>query len=149
MNLKTIIKMFFLHLAVIYGLSMMVSLVWCACTEPDGVFHLDFLWKMLLFSLGADLPLFVFYSRKEFSSKQYIIRVIIHACLLEAILLPSGYFIGLWGGVGGFFIFFFVVLLVDAAVMVLTYVNTKTCADKINAAIKERKRGNKEDKDDD
>ncbi len=149
MNLKTLIKMFFLHLAVIYGLSMMVSLIWSAIDAPDKPFYIDFLWKMLLFSLGADLPLFVFTSRKEFSSKQYIIRAIIHACLLEAILLSSGYFIGLWSGVGEFFIFFFVVLAVDAAVTGLTYINTKTCADKINAAIKERKQSNKEDGDDD
>ncbi len=148
MDLKTLIKMFFLHLAVIYGMSMMVSLIWCAIEVPDKLFRIDFLWKMLLFSLGADLPLFAFYSHKELSSRQYIIRVILHACLLEAILLPFGYFIGLWCGVGGFFIFFFVVLAVDAAVTGLTYLNTKTWADKINAAIKERRQSNKEDVDD-
>ncbi len=149
MDLKTLIKMFFLHLAVIYGMSMLVSLIWCAVEVPDKLFPISFLWEMLLFSLGADLPLFVFYSRSELSSKHYKIRVIIHACLLEAILLPFGYFIGLWHGIGGFLVFFFVVLAVDAAVTGLTYLNTKTWADKINAAIKERRQNNKEDEDDD
>lgn len=145
MDLKTLLKMFALHFTVIYGLSMMVTLVWSACIAPDELFGLDFFWKMLLFSLGADLPLFVFYSRSEHSTKQYLARVIIHAALLEAILMPSGYFIGLWHGVGGFFAFFFVVLAVDGAVTGLTYLNTKVWANKVNAALKERKLNNKEE----
>lgn len=148
MNLKTLLKMFLLHLFVIYGLSMTVSLIWCACDSPDKTFGIDFLWKMLLFSLGADLPLFVFYSKKELSPKQFLVRIIIHATLLEPILLTSGYFIGLWSGVGGFFVFFFVVIAVDVVVTALTYINTKASADQINAAIKERKRSVKEDEDD-
>lgn len=149
MNFKTLLKMFFLHFAVIYGLSMMVTLIWTACVAPEGRFGVDFLWKMLLFSLGADLPLFIFYSRKELSAKQSLLRMAIHAVLLEVILLPAGYFIGLWGGVGGFFIFFFVVLAVDAAVIALTFLNCKAEADEINAAIKARKLEITEERDDD
>lgn len=148
MDLKKIIKNLVLDFPVIYGLSMIATLIWSACSSPEARYGLNFFWEMLLFSLGADLPIFVFYSRKELSSKQFILRLAIHAALLEAILLPAGYFIGLWGGVGGFFAFFMTILAVDAAVIGLTYLSDKKTIKEVNDAIKERKRGVDEDDND-
>lgn len=138
MNVKQILKTFCFHFFLIYGLTVIVSFFWCFAVG-DKCIPIDFFWKIMLFSLVADLPVFVFWSRRELTSRQTLIRIIIHGVLLEILLPTAGYFIGMWHDVGGFFIFFVVVLVVDASVFGITFLMTSVEAGSINSALKKRR----------
>lgn len=139
MNLKQLLKTFCFHFVLIYGLTMIATFFWCLA-EGDTSVPLDFFWKAMIFSLLADLPLFAFYSRKELTSRRYLFRIILHGCLLEIVLPAAGWFIGMWRGVGGYFVFFFTVLAVDGGMFALTYLKASIDAGSINSALDERKR---------
>ena len=143
MNFKQLLKMFCFHYVLIYGLTMIATYFWCLAIG-DAFVPLDFFWKAMIFSLLADAPIFVFFSRKELTSKQYLIRIILHGILLEIALPAAGWFIGMWRGVGGYFVFFATVLVVDASIFIITYLKTSVEAESINSALKERKREKEE-----
>lgn len=141
MSIKQLLKTFCFHYFLIYGLTMMVTFFWCLASGGTSV-PLRYFWEIMIFSLVADLPLLVFWSKKELTSRQTLIRIIIHGVLLEILLPTAGWFIGMWRGVGGFFVFFVTVLVVDASIFGITYLKTSVEAGNINSALKRRKREN-------
>ena len=63
MNIKQLLKTFCFHYVLIYGLTMMATFFWClACGDTEV--PLAYFWKIMIFSLVADLPVFVFLSKK-------------------------------------------------------------------------------------
>ena len=149
MNAKQIAKTFCFHYALIYGLTMIVSYFWCLACGDETV-SVEFFGYAMLFALAADAPIVIFWSRKELSSKQILIRMIIHCIVLEILLPTVGWYIGMWHGVGGFFVFFFVVLLVDVGVYAISYLILSFDAVNINSVLEKRKceKTIKEDEDD-
>ena len=147
MNLKQILKTFCFHYVLIYGLTMIATFFWCLASGDTSV-SLDFFWKAMIFSLLADAPVFIFYSRKELTSKQTLIRIVLHGVLLEVALPAAGWFIGMWRGVGGYFVFFATVLIVDASIFAITYLKTSVEAGSINSALSRRKKERSEKEDD-
>lgn len=149
MSIKQILKCFCMHYFLIYGMTVIVTFFWCLATGDKSI-PLDYFWKIMIFSLVADAPVFVFWSKKELTSKQTLIRIIIHGILLEILLPAAGWFIGMWRGVGGFFVFFAVVLLVDAGIFGITYLKASVEAESINSALRKRKleKAEKEGEDD-
>ena len=143
MNLKQILKTFCFHYVLIYGLTMMATFFWCLAAGDTSV-PLDFFWKSMIFSLLADAPVFIFYSRKEMTAKQLLVRIILHGVLLELVLPAAGWFIGMWRGVGGYFVFFATVLIVDASIYAITYLRASFEAGKINSALSRSKRQKKQ-----
>lgn len=137
MNFKQLLKTFCYHYVLIYGLTMIATFFW-SLAVGDTCVPLDFFWKAMIFSLLADAPVFVFFSRKELSSKQYLLRIILHGLLLELILPVAGWFIGMWHGIGGYFVFFATVLIVDASIFGFTYLKASVEAGDINSALKKR-----------
>lgn len=138
MNIKQILKTFCYHYFLIYGMTVIVTFFWCLAGGETAI-PLWYFWKIMIFALVADLPLFVFWSKKELTSKQTLVRIIIHGVLLEILLPAAGWFIGMWRGVGGYFVFFVVVLVVDASIFGITYLKTSLEAGDINSALKRRK----------
>ncbi len=138
-EVKSFIRTFVLHYFVIYGLTMLMTLLFCLVFNREATFGIDYFWQAALFALAADVPLAVYISPEELTDKQYWIRTVIHGVLLEAGLLPIGYVIDMWNGVGGFFAFFFAVIIVDAVMHFLSYVNSKMITDRINKAIRARR----------
>ncbi len=141
MNLKQLLKTFCFHYVLIYGLTMMASFFWCLASG-DTYVELEYFWKIMIFSLVADLPVLVFWSKNELTSRQTLLRIIIHGILLEILLPTAGWFIGMWRGIGGFFLFFATVLIVDASIFGITYLKTSVEAGNINTALRRRKREN-------
>lgn len=141
MNIKQVLKTFCFHYVLIYGLTMIATFFWCLAGGGTSV-PLTYFWKIIIFALVADLPVFVFWSKKELTTKQTLIRIIVHGVLLEILLPTAGWFIGMWRGVGGFFVFFATVLIVDASVFGITYLKTSVEAGNINSALKRRKSEN-------
>lgn len=148
MSFKQLLKTFCFHYFLIYGLTMISTFFWCLAGGDTSV-PLGFFWKAMIFSLLADAPLFVFYARKELTSRQYLIRIILHGVLLEIALPVAGWFIGMWRGVGGYFVFFATVLIVDASIFIITYLKTSVEAGNINSALIKRKRENKQKEEED
>ncbi|MDE7087348.1 MAG: hypothetical protein K2O67_04050 [Clostridia bacterium] len=138
MNIKQLLKTFCFHYVLIYGLTMMATFFWSLAAGDSSV-PLDYFWKIMIFSLVADLPVFVYWSKKELTSKQTLVRIIIHGILLEILLPTAGWFIGMWRGVGGFFVFFATVLIVDASIFGITYLKASVEAGNINSALRRRK----------
>ena len=138
MNIKQLLKTFCFHYVLIYGLTMMATFFWCLAAGDSSI-PLRYFWKIMIFSLVADLPVFVFWSKKELTSKQTLVRIIIHGVLLEILLPTAGWFIGMWRGVGGFFVFFATVLIVDASIFGITYLKASVEAGNINSALRRRK----------
>ncbi len=119
-------------------MTVIVTFFW-SLADGDTSIPLNYFWKIMIFALVADLPVFVFYSKNELTSRQTVLRIIIHGILLEILLPTVGWFIGMWRGVGGFFVFFAVVLVVDASIIGITYLNSSIEAGNINSALKKRR----------
>ncbi len=72
------------------------TLVYCLIFERSTTFSLFYLGWVLVFSLLADLPLCIFYSRKELTENQWMIRFILHFVTLEGLLLTLAYFANMY-----------------------------------------------------
>ena len=91
MDIKTILKNMVSNYFVIFTGTMLGTLVFCLVFEPNDQFSLAYLGWMFFFSLIGDLPLLVFWTNKNLSNRQWAVRMICHALLLETVLLILGY----------------------------------------------------------
>lgn len=140
MELRELIKKLVISYPIIYGCSMMATFVFCLVFNPDWVFGLDYLGEMFLFALAADLPSLVFYSKRELSHKELMVRIIIHLLLLEGVLLVIGRLMGLHDNITEGIFFFFIVLAVYVVVWLLVFSDAARQAKEINKALEERKK---------
>lgn len=148
MNRKELLRMLMNHFFICYTCTMLATILFCNLNTPVTT-HLsvNYLWKAAIFSVCADLPSMVYYSKKELSRKQWWLRTAIHTMLVEMVLLTAGHCFGMYSGVGGFILFFFVILAVDMIVRLVSYLNDKNTADEINARLRqERGRRNQDGK---
>ena len=144
MNRKDLARTLLMHFFVCYTCTMLATLLFCGLNTPATTeLPVSYLWKVALFSLCADLPTVIYYSRNELSRKQWWIRTAIHTALVEIVLLTAGYLLGMYSGILGFILFFFVVLGVDLIVRAVSYLNDKNTADEINAQLQRVRRGGK------
>lgn len=140
MELRELMKRLIISYPIIYGCSMMATFVFCLVFDPDSVFGLDFFGEMFLFALAADLPSLVFYSKRELSHKELMVRIIIHLLLLEGVLLVIGRLMGLHDNITEGIFFFFIVLAVYVVVWLLVFSDAARQAKEINKALEERKK---------
>ena len=85
------------------------TLVYCLIFERSTTFSLFYLGWVLIFSLLADLPLCIFYSRKELTEHQWMIRFILHFITLEGLLLTLAYFANMYHNLIGGVVFALIV----------------------------------------
>ena len=116
--------------------------VFCLIINPNASFALDEIGKILLMAFVSDLPYVLFFSRKELSKKQMLIRQVLHLSALLAVLL---YLAHLWNWVNlnslkEVTIFLVLVLIVYTIIFVATAYRDKKLADKLNDKLKERYR---------
>ncbi|MCI5650471.1 MAG: hypothetical protein MR332_13800 [Fusicatenibacter sp.] len=134
-EIKNLLKRF----VVIYGFTMLATMVICTVFHPDMQLGIDYLWHMVVFSACADLPSLVCLRRGEQTEKEWKIREVFCAVLLELILMPLGYFFHMWSGIGGAVIFFLTILLVDLGVHLMDYGKDRAVANDLNRKLKERR----------
>lgn len=128
------------HFFVIYTCTMFATILFCNLNDPVmRNISVDFLWQAGIFSLCADLPTLVYYSKKELTKKGWWVRTIIHMGLLEIVLLTVGYKLGMYSGIAGFILFFFIVILVNIIVRFISYMNDINTAEKINGQLKKKR----------
>lgn len=134
--LKTMFRSFF-----VITTGVVVSMyVFCLILNPAAVFTLDDIGRILLMAAAGDLPLILFWSRRELSERQLMGRKAIHLLVLLAILL---YFASLWNWVslknaGQVTVFLLGVLAVYFMVTAVSIYRDKKLTDQLNRKIKER-----------
>lgn len=125
---------------VIYGFTMLASLMFMLLFNRDALLDIQFLFDMILFSLAADATCLVHLSFHELNEREYRLRTLLNIVLCELVLLPLGYYFGMWRGWMGFFLFFFVVLAVNGGVRLVGYGIDAVHANDLNQLIQERRK---------
>lgn len=116
--------------------------IFCTIFYPDYTFDIRFLWQIIAMAALTSLLHIVFYSRKELSKRQMLVRQIIHACLLLTLLLVLVYTWG-WlepGDVVQIIVFIVLAACVYVSVCVLSLHYDKKVAKELNARLKQYKK---------
>ena len=101
------------------------------------------MWRILLFCFLTGLPVFVYYSRRNLSRREWNIRTVIHTVLLVLIMLAAGKELGLYQGIYDGLILAAIVLLIDGFVRIMIYLKDLSTADEINKKLKEKRKEGK------
>lgn len=133
--LKTMFKSFFV---ITTGIVASMYL-YCAVLVPGAVFTVKDIGRILLMAAASDLPLILFWSRKELSGRQFAIRRTVHMAVLAFILL---FFASLWDWIslqnaGEVAVFLLLVLAVYVMVLFVAVLRDKKLSDRINRRLKE------------
>lgn len=116
--------------------------IFCTIFYPGYTFDIRFLWQIIAMAALTSLLHIVFYSRKELSKRQMLVRQIIHACLLLTLLLVLVYTWG-WlepGDVMQIIVFIVLAACVYVSVCVLSLHYDKKVAKELNARLKQYKK---------
>lgn len=116
--------------------------IFCLIFNPNAVFTLADIGRILLMAVAGDLSLLLFLSGKELDKKQMLLRKAIHLVVLSAALL---YLAARWdwvdpGNAEEIAVFLLSILLVHAAVSFVSRYRDKKLTDKLNERLKERRR---------
>lgn len=146
MNRKELLRLLMNHFFICYTCTMLATILFCQFNTPVTT-HLpvSYLCKAAIFSVCADIPTVVYYSKKELSRKQWWIRTAIHTVLVELVLLAAGRSFGMYAGAGGFILFSLMILAVDMIVRFISYLNDRNTADEINAHLQQERRRQNQD----
>lgn len=104
--------------------------------SPDMKLGYEAFLSPLIYGAIASLLTYIFYSKKELTFRQMLLRRILHFMLLEIILMGFGYFAGLLDGVGITIMFSISIFAVYLFKMAISWiVDSKTAGD-INVGLK-------------
>lgn len=137
MELKDFLKAMVIQFFIIYTCSMFGTLIFCFVFEPDTQFGIDYFAWMIAFSIAADLPFLIYYSKNELTEKQYKVRAMLHILVLEAVLLTFARFLDMYDTFLEGVFFAGIVLAVYIIVKGLTVGFDKKMADTLNKRIQE------------
>lgn len=112
------------------------TFLYCLMFEREVIFSVFDLGWFLLFSFLGDLPIFIFYSRKELSERQCLVRQILHFIMLEVLLLIVAYFAKMYKNLIGGIIFAVIVAGVYLLVRFNGYQKNILLASKMNENLK-------------
>ena len=140
MNLKEFIQKFIYQYFIILVGIFCAVIGYCKVFYPTAAFDANDLTDFFLQAFVADLPLIIMYSKKELSTRQYVIRRILHFILLEGAMVWIGtintFFVGIKDRIG----FIICVALVYVFVCVISYLVDMRAAKEMNQKIKERRK---------
>lgn len=140
MDGKTLLHKLIQQYFVIYTCSMMGVLVYSRLFYPGIAFSTGELMGFMAQALLADLPLLVFYSRRELTQRQWLARYVLHFVLLEAVLVGIGTFNGWFQSARHVVGLLGIVAAVYVMVRFWCYVLDLKTASEINERLQERRR---------
>ena len=143
MDLKALIRKFILQLAYIIAGAFVCTAAYCSVFPVGKIDVADFMWRILFFCFLTELPVVVYYSRRNLSRREWNIRTGIHTVLLVLIMLTAGKALRLYRGVSDGLILAAIVLLIDGFVRIMTYLKDLSTADEINKKLKEKRKEGK------
>lgn len=103
---------------------------------PEETLRYDAFFSPLIFGAVATLPYFVFYSRKELTFRQMLIRKILHFLLLEITQISLGYLSGLLKNLKMMVMLFVAVFAVYLFKLVINWLMDSKTAMDINEGLK-------------
>ena len=96
----------------------------------------EFPLHMLLVGATSALPSFLFYFKKEPTRKQFILRIVLHFCCIEAVVLGEGWLLNWYDAPADMAIVAGCVVLVYLAVWFITARSNNKVEHGINEALK-------------
>lgn len=117
--------------------SMIGAGICISVSNPDAVLDVGILWQIIVVSFLAACLIPIFYSKKEMSKKQYLIRTFIHYLGTNAILIGCGLkfdWIGLTRNIRIPF-FIIVVTIVYVVITISTYYIDHKMSKQLNQAL--------------
>ena len=81
----------------VYGVIMICTFFMCLFFNPASELPVvSFFGRIIFFTMFAMVSLVVYYSKDELTKRQWWIRTILHAIVLEAVLLPLAHHWEFW-----------------------------------------------------
>ncbi len=139
MGIRTVIKKIMNDFFVITTGILIGVIVYGWLFEPNITFDLHALLGIVFSGLLTSVPTLIFYSGKELSRKQMLIRQILHFILLETIILSGAYASRRIkpGDAAQTITLFLLVFIIYAAVRVREWLFDKREAGRLNKSIRE------------
>ena len=139
--MKSILKQMIRHFFIIYTGAVFGTFIYCFIFARDAVFGINYFIQVFFLSVSGDLPLLIFYSKKELTKAQMKGRHVLHFCTIEIVVLVVGKCFGLYGNtLAEAGVFFAIIAFVYLLVFIFGYMMNAATADAINKRIEERKR---------
>ncbi len=142
MKLKNLLRTVVLSFFISYTATMFLTRIFCGISDIETL-DADYILIAGVFCLGSVLPILIFYSKREYGNKEWLVRAVIQWMLEEAILIPTGYRFGMWSGSAGFVMFFFAILGVHLFIHFIIYKTNSSLAEEINEKLRIRKKEKK------
>lgn len=139
MKLSDYIKMLIRNYFIIFAIIVINITVLRQIFAPDKYFELKDIFIYMICSLVSSLPSLIFYSPKEISEKEMRLRVIIHFIVLEAVLLILVNVTGWVTGIQNKIILMIQIAVIYAVVRVITWIDDRSAANRINEKLKAMK----------
>ena len=103
---------------------------------PSITIDRNYIILTMIFAVAGDLPILVFWSKKELSVKSMRLRSILHFVLLECVVLIFAGFVGIVSEVREYFLLGVQILSIYLIVKVITWQGDRATAEKINNKLK-------------
>lgn len=140
MREEELLKKLYSHYFVNVTCIVVAVFSFCRVFYPEAHFSTEDLSRILLLAAAGDLPLVVFYARRELTRKELCIRKIIHFALVVGVNLTLTY---LWGWVNmaqgrevaGLLL---CVTVIYVAITVITDYRDRKVTDQLNDKLRER-----------
>ncbi|MDO4466392.1 MAG: hypothetical protein Q4C49_05225 [Bacillota bacterium] len=130
------LKDFFERFVMIYGYSMLATLLCLYLFNPGKTVGMHFFLDMILFSMGANLPPLIYCLKEELLEKLPISPETLCMTLELFLLIPLGYYFELWKGWAGFVAFIIITISICLAFRFSYYtidsISAKQVMDRIN-----------------
>lgn len=135
-SFKDTIKMVVSHFFIITVCVMTVIAVSNLLAGNTTCYPQEYPLHLLLVGSTSALPSFLFYFKQEPTRRQFIIRMILHFCCIETVVLVEGWLLGWYDTAADMAIVAGMVVLVYLAVWFITRRSNNKAAQGINEALK-------------
>ncbi len=139
--IKRVMMSFFISVTLITLAMAIVGLIF----EPHMIFGYEAFLSPLIFGAIASFPMLVFYSNKEQSMKEILLRSLIHFLLLEILILSNLYIFGILTSPSMALSLALTIFIINLAVHLVSYVHDKRAASEFNTALKKLQESIKEE----
>lgn len=135
-SIKEAIKMVVSHFFVI---TVAVLIFTTLGNTINGIkeYPIYFVWQVVLTGVVGALPSFIFYSKKELTKKQWIVRYVVHFFVIETIILTEGWIFDWYSGIFSALTIAFIVVLVYVVVYAYSYFLKFNTVKRVNSALKD------------
>lgn len=130
--IKRVMMSFFISVTLITLAMAIVGLIF----EPHMTFGYEAFLSPLIFGAIASFPMLVFYSNKEQSMKEILLRSLIHFLLLEFLILSNLYILGILTSPSMALSLALTIFIINLAVHLVSYVHDRRVAEEFNSALR-------------